>query len=348
MTRMTGDVVGARAVAAAPDPSAVAGTPRRRVRLDPWAYPDVTATILLLAVVAGSLLVVLARARSLDIDAVCFPSLAAHERTRLCTDPSAWAVRELEAGLVRLLRYALLAAPILVGALLGAPVVARSLEAARFTTDWATPPARVRRLARRSIPRVVLAVAGLGLCGWLAAEVQWLLTPWLPRGSAALETFGTWGPIVPARGLAILGLALLVGSIVGHRLAAGVAAAILGAALVLGGSLVVERAWVAAYPGVTMETPLQPGEALLRTGSRWRNQYGTLLTEAQLRAVVPYRAGSERYAEMVRTAFTEVPVIIPMTALPDLERTQLAVTLGAAVLFGVAAGVSVTLRRPRG
>ncbi len=108
--------------------------------------------------------------------------------------------------------------PLFIGLFLGIPLVAREIETGTAPTVWALVGARDRWLVGRLVPVVVVLVLSLGFLA-AASEFLWLgRQPWGP--AVNLSDLGLHGPGVLAKGLAVLGLAVLVGAIIGRTLPA--------------------------------------------------------------------------------------------------------------------------------
>jgi len=124
-------------------------------------------------------------------------------------------INEDEAGKVM---AAMAILPLFVGLFLGIPLVAREIETGTAPTVWALVGARGRWLVGRLVPILVVLTLSLGFLA-ITAEFLWLgRQPWGP--AVNLSDLGLHGPGVVAKGLAVLGLAMLVGAIIGRTLPA--------------------------------------------------------------------------------------------------------------------------------
>lgn len=108
------------------------------------------------------------------------------------------------------------AAPFLVGIFLGAPIVAREVERRTTSLAWSLSLSRGKWLTVRALPIIGIAGAILLLLGQ-ASEAAILATP---PGEIDMRHFGMHGPLLAFRGLAVLGIGLLVGMILGRSLPA--------------------------------------------------------------------------------------------------------------------------------
>jgi hypothetical protein len=89
--------------------------------------------------------------------------------------------------------FLLLAVPVLVGAFVGGPVLARELESGTFRFAWTQGAGRVRLAAARLVPlAVVLTAAAYGL----SALLSWYIGPFVQAGVTGrypMQLFGTMG-----------------------------------------------------------------------------------------------------------------------------------------------------------
>ena len=134
-------------------------------------------------------------------------------------------INETEAGKVM---AAMAILPLFVGLFLGIPIVAREIEAGTAPTVWALVGARGRWLARRLVPVLLILVVSLGFLA-IASDFLWAgRQPWGPTPN--MSDLGLHGPGIVARGLAVFGLAVLVGAFIGRTLPA----VLIGVVLCLG------------------------------------------------------------------------------------------------------------------
>ncbi len=89
--------------------------------------------------------------------------------------------------------FLLLAVPVLVGAFVGAPALARELESGTFRFAWTQGAGRVRQAAARLVP---LAVVLTGAAYGLSALFSWYIGPFVRAGVTGtfpMQLFGTMG-----------------------------------------------------------------------------------------------------------------------------------------------------------
>lgn len=107
--------------------------------------------------------------------------------------------------------FLLLAVPVLVGAFVGGPVLARELESGTFRFAWTQGAGRVRLAAARLVPlAVVVTAAAYGL----SALLSWYIGPFVQSGFTGrfpMQLFGTMGTDFAAWTLFSFALAAFAG-----------------------------------------------------------------------------------------------------------------------------------------
>lgn len=119
-------------------------------------------------------------------------------------------------GAVGILGAVATVAPFAAGIFLGAPLLSAEIERRTAPMAWSLSPSRPRWLAWRTIPLAVLLLAALLVLGQASA----FLLETAEQGELGFRQFGMFGPILAARGLAFLGVGLLVGLALGRVLPA--------------------------------------------------------------------------------------------------------------------------------
>jgi hypothetical protein len=175
--------------------------------------------LLALSVLLGVSAWVLAdQIRSIGLtEGACWPQTEDGEwATRACDAlmESFWPLAS-QAGMVR---AGLAIAPSLLGLLVGVPIVARELETRTAVLSWSLAPTRWRWLLTRFLPMLAVAVVVLGAVAWAGTTLYDAL--WLGREGPDLAEVAALGVALVARGLAALGVATLVGALVGRTLPA--------------------------------------------------------------------------------------------------------------------------------
>lgn len=114
--------------------------------------------------------------------------------------------------------------PPIVGLILGVPIVAREIELRTTDLAWSIALRRSRWLLSRLLPMLALATLGFVILGVLGSILFRALE--VGRESPDLTEVASQGPTLVARGLMGLGVAVLVGAIIGRTMPALLVAAI--------------------------------------------------------------------------------------------------------------------------
>ncbi|HEY7348617.1 MAG TPA: hypothetical protein VH599_09915 [Ktedonobacterales bacterium] len=147
----------------------------------------------------------------------------------------------------------LLPLPVLLGALVGAPLVAREVEQRTFVLAWTQSISRVRWLG---VKLALVLGAGVLLFGVLLAEVIWWWGPFAQyQGSfSGNAAFDFTGPVLPAAALLALSLGVFAGALTRRT----VLAIFLTLALFLAIRLPVEMGWRPHFlPPITVTWPIE-------------------------------------------------------------------------------------------
>lgn len=179
---------------------------------------EVVAVVVAALVVGISALIVRWRLGSVEVPDACWDAWFGTGPGTVTTACDTLAgtflgINENEAGKVM---AAMAILPLFAGVFLGVPVIAREVEAGTAPTIWALAASRVRWLAGRLAPLVVLLVVSLGFLAVTADALWQSREPWGVYPN--FRDVSLHGPSVLARGLATFGLALLAGAVIGRVL----------------------------------------------------------------------------------------------------------------------------------
>ena len=109
--------------------------------------------------------------------------------------------------------------PILLAVFTGVPIVARELEGRTAHLTWSLSRSRRRWLVLRAAPPLaVVAVASVGV--GIAGDVLTHSAPWVEGSDPGFEDWWSRGPQVSVRAVAVFGIALAVGALLGRQLPA--------------------------------------------------------------------------------------------------------------------------------
>ncbi len=184
---------------------------------------EVVLSALLLAAFAAGVWFVSSSITDLDIPGTCWP----RDVNGLYAQPVCDALMErfwalgAEAGYARV-GLALLA-PI-VGLIVGVPIVAREIELRTTDLAWSLALRRSSWLLSRLLPMLALALVGFVVLGFLGSTLFTAME--VGRASPDLTEVASQGLTLVARGLMALGIAVLVGAVIGRTMPAFLVAAI--------------------------------------------------------------------------------------------------------------------------
>jgi hypothetical protein len=235
---------------------------------------------------------------------------------------------------------AALIAPFALGLFLGVPIVARVGEGGTAPIAWSLSPSRRRWLLGRAAPVLLLVALAAVLIG-AAGEVLMRAAPWNEDIDASFDFYGARGALVPARALAVAGLALLVGALLPRQLAAVLVAAGLVIAFAVGLSVATDT-WMreAAVPVPVGET--QGASRIFDMAFR-DDASGALMSLDAYYAAHP-DAGMNEAEEP--PGMTMVAYVVPGSAYDTFVLRESALLLGGAALGLTLAALVVGVRRP--
>lgn len=227
---------------------------------------------------------------------------------------------------------ALTALAIAVGTLLGSQLVARELERRTATLAWSIEPGRSswfwQRATVAAIPVALVALVVVILSGPLVASAYPAMNV-----NESFAAFGSFGPVLAARGFAAFALGVLIGALAGRTVPALLATAVLATAITIGASL------AATLPAATMVVP-DPGgardpsarylESVLIDGD------GERLTFAEGRALAPAGLDAGDLSDWVYTHFAPAAIVIPGHEAPASTNREV-------TALGLVGGLSITL-----
>lgn len=178
---------------------------------------------------------------------------ACYAKNAVLSAPCASLVRwsNVLGGLAPVLEGVTTVAPFVVGLLLGAPLVSREIEKRTAPMAWSLSLSRARWLVGRTIPLLVAIAIALLLLGQ-ASEALIRATP---PGELGFRQFAMHGPLVAVRAIAVFGIGVAVGLLIGRVLPAILVTGLVVIALFVGLQLVRdqlmrdEATWVEADAG---------------------------------------------------------------------------------------------------
>lgn len=230
--------------------------------------------------------------------------------------------------------------PFVAGILLGAPLVAREIEKRTAPIAWSLSRSRRRWLAGRLLPVVMAASVSLLAVG---AASEGLLQASRPDADLGFANLGFHGPLVAARGLAVLIIGVLVGLVIGRVLPAILVTGLLTLGLLLGFSVV--RDGMMRAEATWIEVPADGGEFAMIYDSGWTDDAtGEFLTYDQAFERFPEEFGPE--GSWMPPGLTQVYLATPGELYPTFVAREIATLVGVGVLAGAATAWMIGWRRP--
>lgn len=184
---------------------------------------EVVFVALLLAACAVGVWFISSQINDLGISATCWPRDVNYNYASPVCDALMERFWPL-AGLAGYGRAGLAILPPIVGFILGVPIVAREIELRTTDLAWSLALRRSRWLLSRLLPMLALALVGFVMLGFLGSTLFTALA--VGRESPSLTEVAAQGPTLLARGLMALGIAVLVGAIIGRTMPALLIAAV--------------------------------------------------------------------------------------------------------------------------
>lgn len=293
---------------------------------------------------AATLWVITSHLRGIDVDPACWAQwVGSDQATSACQRAvGAWlTVNEEEVGQVT---GVLVVGPILLGVILGVPVVAREAEMRTLGLAWALEGRRWRWLLARLLPMLAIAVVGGIILGVASAELR-AAQAVSPFEGEDLEDIAREGPLVAARVLLGFGAGLVAGAFLGRTLPA----------LLVAGALAV--GWV-GLAGPALEREMARTQAVWVPTSEVFSADGYIQALAYLDGATRGPDGTIVHGDDDMTVFCGdadcrddrgyeyVALVLPFEARSDIERFDLLVTLGLAAATLGATLLLVARRRP--
>jgi len=173
--------------------------------------------------------------------------------------------------------------PLAAGLLAGVTLVGRELEARTAQTAWGLAASRRRWFARQLWPILLVLGVTVGFAAFAASTLEATRAADL---TLIWRSHGLHGPLVVARAFAALGVGLVLGAAMGRTLPAFAVGAVLSFGLLMS-SEAARAAWAAAQPRAIVDEAAIDGVDALIFERAWRAPDGTLLTDAQVLALVP-------------------------------------------------------------
>lgn len=225
--------------------------------------------------------------------------------------------------------------PFFGGGLIGSQLVAREIDQRTAQFAWFLAPARTRWLLDRVVPPLLVLTLTLAVVATASAYLEAARAPALDV-SRSFNDYGLWGPLLIFRGMAVLGIGVLVGAILGRVLPALLVTGLISAALFLG----LPFASTVAHTLVPLDpATISKNEYPLYVVSGWRTPDGGILSQEEARSLIPTDASKPGEAEdWLAAHFESVTLGLPGSQLPAVQTKEalLLVIVGTASLSAAA------------
>lgn len=294
---------------------------------------------------AASLWVIASHLRDIHVDPECWAQWAGSDRATSACQRAVGAWLEVNENEVGQTTGIMVLVPILLGAILGIPVVAREAEMRTLGLAWALEGRRWRWLLARLLPMLAVVVVAAILLGLASSELRSAQAV-SPFEAEELGDIARQGPVIASRVLLGFGVGLVVGALLGRTMPALLVAGALVAGWVALGNPALERQVVRASATWVPESAVTSADgvfqALLWLDSGYRGADGVVVRGSLWDDVCDPDAETCPDAD----AYEVMALIVPFEARADIERADLAITLGLAAAAVGATLLLVAHRRP--
>jgi hypothetical protein len=234
-----------------------------------------------------------------------------------------------------------IATPFVLGLFLGVPIVAREVEAKTTGIAWSFSLSRRRWLVKRALPIVIL-VAATTLATGIAGDVLTHAMPWAAEGSeVGFVDYGARGPLLAVRGVAVICIALALGTVVPRQLPSLLLAGAMTLALFAAITLFMDDLMRQGAVPLTSQEQQQGASQKVYDSAIRVDATGELISYDEL-----YRDHPEAVEGEWPPGFTPMVYAVPGSRYGDFVVRESAI-LGAAALLALATtAVVVGRRRP--
>lgn len=251
------------------------------------------------------------------------------------------AYSDIQSSQVTPVQSILMILPFLLGALVGAPLVARELERGTTRLAWSLAPSRFRWFVVRVVPAIVIV---FGLSFLAGAALDRLMAAMEPGTNMAnsFAGYGSRGVVLAARATFVFAIGVAVGAVMGRMLPALIVTAIVAYVGLAGGMSVHGK--ILASEAVMVEEEMMTGQSgAWYIGMRIRTPDGRVVTWDELSALVPVPEDGSNWPP---AGYTGVALAIPGERYRLVELREVgALAGGSLVALGIGA-LAVRRRRP--
>jgi hypothetical protein len=230
--------------------------------------------------------------------------------------------------------------PFLLGALVGASLVARELERGTTRLAWSLSPSRARWFVVRVVPAIVI-VFGLSFLAGVALDR--LMTAVEPGTDMAnsFAGYGNRGVVLAARATFVFAIGVAVGAVMGRMLPALIVTAVIAYVGLAGGMAVHGR--ILASEAVLVDDATGSGlSGAMYFDQRIRMPDGRVVTWEELSLLVP--PPEDGSTEWPPAGYTYVALVVPGERYRSVELREVAALAGGSL---VALGIGAFMVRGR-
>ena len=247
---------------------------------------------------------------------------------------------DIQSSQVAPVQSILMILPFLLGALVGAPLVARELERGTIRVAWSLAPSRLHWFAVRVVPAVIIV---FGLSFLAGVPLDRLMASMEPGTgiAASFAGYGSRGVVLAARATFVFAIGVMVGAMLGRALPALIVTAVVAYVGLAGGMSVHGR--ILASEAVQVDDATGSGvPGAMYFDQRIRMPDGRVVTWDELSVLVPPVEG----ADWPRAGYPFVSLVVPGERYRQVELREVGSLVGGSlVALGIGA-LAVRRRRP--
>lgn len=234
--------------------------------------------------------------------------------------------------------------PVLIGLILGVPIVGRELEMRTAPLAWAMAASRVRWLVQRLLPMLGVLLACLTIIAILEVLLHRASSPGIVV--PGMDDLGSQGPTFVARGVIGFGLATLAGALFGRTLPAFLLSALLALSLALVGSTALAAVLAQGF-AIWREADVEPFvPSLLTLRELYLTDEGQMITWSEVMSWFEGQPAGTEWDQWEATHITRMELVVPLERFSDFERGETAAGLAVGLAGLVLTFPVVARRRP--
>jgi hypothetical protein len=249
---------------------------------------------------------------------------------------------DIQASQVAPVQSILMILPFLLGALVGAPLVARELERGTTRLAWSLAPSRLRWFVVRVVPAVVIV---FGLSFVAGAALDRLMASMEPGTDMAssFAGYGSRGVVLAARATFVFTIGVAVGAVMGRMLPALIITAVIAYVGLAGGIYVHGK--ILANEAVFVDDETGAGvPGALYIEQRIRTPDGRVVTWEELNVLVPPPADGS--TDWPPAGYITVALVVPGERYRFVELREVAALAGGSLVALGMGALAVRRRRP--